>query len=83
MLPSKSITPFLGVWYEQARPFSSLFVSGKAITNEEKVPRASTRSPSISHYSKELLLSTTREFHRESPGSIFIKLALIQFLAPS
>ena len=48
MLPSKSITPLLGIWHEQAR----LFISDrfrKATVNEEKVLRAFARSPSISH----------------------------------
>ena len=75
MLPSKSITPFLGVWYEQTRPLGSPFCLRKS-NNEEKVSRAFARSPSISPYSKELPLPTTREFPCESPGLIIIKQVL-------
>ena len=55
MLPSKSITPFLGIWYEKnrARLFSSHHFR-KATVNEEKVLRASARLPSISQYSEKL-----------------------------
>ena len=59
MLPSKCVTPFLGIWASSFAPSSVLLVSGKAIINEEKVPRAFARSPTVSHYSKELLLPTT------------------------
>ena len=60
MLPSKNITPFLGIWYEgsRARPLSSSRFR-KATANKEKVLRASVRSPTTSIYSKELSLHTT------------------------
>ena len=75
MLSSKkSVTPFLGIWASSFAPNSVLLVSGKAMINEEIVSRAFARSPTVSHYSKELLLPM-REFPCESPGSILIKLA--------
>ena len=44
MLPSKSITPFLGIWYEGTEPVRSvLLASGKTAVNEEKVLRAIAR----------------------------------------
>ena len=44
MLPSKSITPFLGIWYERTEPVRSvLLASGKTAVNEEKVLRAIAR----------------------------------------
>ena len=67
MLPSKSITPFLGIWYERKEPACSvLLVSGKLM--EEKILRASVRPPTTSLYSQKLLLHITREFPCESPA---------------
>ena len=42
MLPSKSITPFLGIWYGQARPIQ-FSVSEKQQSTKRKVPRAFAR----------------------------------------
>ena len=73
MLPSKSRTPFLGIWYEKdgARLLSSPCFPE---ANEEKVLRASVRPPTTSFYSEKQLLHITREFCCESPARFLIKL---------
>ena len=66
MLPSESITTFLGIWLVEtrARPLSSSRLR-KLI--EEKVLPASVRLPTNSPYSKDQL-HITREFYCESPA---------------
>ena len=48
MLPSKSVTPFLGIGQAALPLVQFSFVSGKAALNEEKVSRAFARFPSTS-----------------------------------
>ena len=68
MLPSKSITPFLGIWYDETEPVRSvLLVSGKRAVNEEKVLRAIAR-PRSSAFTARASLILTREFPCESPA---------------
>ena len=53
MLPSKSITPFLGIRYGQAHP-TQFSVLRKITTNEEKGSPSICETPFISQFSKEL-----------------------------
>ena len=66
MLPSKSITPFLGISCGQDPPDSVLIVSGKQrLTKRRFYEHLRDPRPSAS-YSKEYSLHTTREFCCES-----------------
>ena len=81
-LPCKSVTPFLGIWYINSPPPPRLvLLSGKATVNEEKGSLSICEIPVHQPLQQGTSNYSTREFRCESPDSVFIKLALIQFLA--